>query len=158
RRGALVIVTYCIRNDNSGSRGGGRGSRCECSSDPHTVLTFLGAAGELVQQRAPFTESAKRTHDAASVFTLDKYITQPPSLERRQNRLFSAKGLLLDRTSDRAQMLSERDACVRASGSQVLIEAGLLPKVGAELHACRLVAFGIANCGGQFGHLTGLAQ
>jgi hypothetical protein len=55
------------------------------------------------------------------------------------------KGSLLNRTANRAKMLTERDACVTATRRDVLVESRLLPEGRAELHACGLVALRVAD-------------
>src|ERR1700679_1996310 len=68
------------------------------------------------------------------------------------------KGSLLDRTANRAKMLTERDACVTATRRDVLVESSLLPEGRAELHACRLMALRVADAYRKLGYRAGLAN
>jgi len=68
------------------------------------------------------------------------------------------KGSLLNRTANRAKMLTERDACVTATRRDVLVESRLLPEGRAELHACGLVALRVADVYRKLGYrAAGLA-
>jgi DNA-binding HxlR family transcriptional regulator len=68
------------------------------------------------------------------------------------------EGSLLNRTANRAKMLTERDACVTAARCDVLFESSLLPEGRAELHAYRLVALRVPDAYRKLGYRTGLAN
>ena len=63
-------------------------------------------------------------------------------------------GSFFDRSAKRAQVLSKRQASVRTPGVDVCLEAGLTPECAAKSHFRRLIAFGVAYGGGQFGNIT----
>jgi len=68
------------------------------------------------------------------------------------------KGSLLNRTANRAKMLTEPDACVTATRCDVFVESSLIPEGRAELHACRLVALRVADAYRKLGYRAGLAN
>src|SRR4029453_13467541 len=65
---------------------------------------------------------------------------------------------LFDRPANRAQMLSEREVAARLSRREVLVEAGLAPEAGAELHARRLRAFRVTDVGCHLRNIAGAIQ
>jgi hypothetical protein len=67
-------------------------------------------------------------------------------------------GSFFDGSTNRAQVLSEREVSARLSRRDVLVEAGLVPKVGAELHSRRLSAFRVTNIGCRIRHIAGAIQ
>ena len=56
-------------------------------------------------------------------------------------------GLLFDRPTNRAQVLSEREVSARLSRRDVLVEAGLAPEAGAEVAFAPLGSVPSANAG-----------
>ncbi len=58
-------------------------------------------------------------------------------------------GSFFDGSTNRAQVLSECQVSARLSRRKVLVEAGLTPEAGAELHSRRLGAFRVTDVGCQ---------
>jgi FMN phosphatase YigB (HAD superfamily) len=93
--------------------------------------------------------------------TFIKKIARQPCTFSPVMQLFGSsdeKGSLLNRTANRAKMLTERDACVTPTRCDVLVESSLLPEGRAELHACRLVALRVADAYRKLGYRGGLAN
>ena len=67
-------------------------------------------------------------------------------------------GSLFDRPTNRAQVLSEGEVSARLSRRDVLVEAGLAPEAGAELHARRLGAFRVTDVDCQIRNIAGAIQ
>jgi hypothetical protein len=67
-------------------------------------------------------------------------------------------GSLFNRPINRAQVLWERQVSARLSRRDVLLEAGLAPQAGAELHSRRLGACGVTDVGCQIRNIAGAIE
>jgi len=65
---------------------------------------------------------------------------------------------LFDGPTNRAQVLPEREVSASLSGRDVLVEVGLAPERGAELHSRCLGAFRVTDVGCQIRNITGAIQ